>query len=125
MTDLNESKNKGENEPNSASSHNQSDQPFFIDSGVDTRCYDPIKRRFEVLFDSKKIIQQRLADDLGLDKAYISRICNGIEIPPHHIRIKISSYFAVDSSTIWRITDLPFINKILKQQEKIKNANKN
>lgn len=100
---------------------NSKDSSFFCNEGVEMGCRNPLKERFGVLLDSKKIIQQRLADDLSLDKAYISRIVNGIEIPPHHLRIKIASYFGVDSSTIWRYEDLPFIKKILQKQEKGKN----
>lgn len=93
-------------------------EDFFCDDGVDNRCLNPIRERFKVLFDSKKIIQQNLANDLSLDKAYISRIINGVEIPPHHIRLKISSYFNCDSSTIWRTKDLDFIRKLLLEQNK-------
>ncbi len=95
----------------------QPKEDIFSEEEVEKSCYKPIKERFKVLLDTKKIIQQNLADALGIDKAYISRIVNGLEVPPHHLRLKISSYFSVDSSTIWRVEDLPFIKELLKKEE--------
>ena len=83
---------------------------------VENRCYKPIKERFKVLLDSKQIIQQQVSDDLGIDKGFISRIFNGVEIPSHTTRLRISSYFGVDSSTIWRMEDLPYIREQLKKE---------
>lgn len=88
---------------------------FFYDSEVEIGCKNFIKERFKVLFDTKKIIQQNLADHLSFDKAYISRIVNGLEIPPHPVRIKIASYFGVDSTSIWRLDDIEYISYLLQK----------
>lgn len=92
-----------------------SNKDFSLTEGVEKSCYKPIKERFKVLLDTKKLIQQDVADALFFDKAYISRIFNGIEIPPHHVRLKISSFFGVDSSTIWRVEDLPYIKERIRR----------
>ena len=117
-TNQNEYKNVSEKPTDSTEIDNSTLEPFFCGERVELGCYPPITERFKVLLDSKKIIQQRLADALGFDKAYISRIIHGIEIPPHHVRIKIASYFGVDSSTIWRVEDLPYLKKITQTSTK-------
>lgn len=81
------------------------DKTFFCKEGVEMRCSGGLRERFNVLFAEKKIYQQVMADDLHIDKAYVSRICNGKELPPLHIRLKIAQYLGVDSSVIWRLED--------------------
>jgi len=98
-------------------------ETIIIEEDVESSCYKPIRERFKVLLDMKNVIQQNMADALSIDKAYVSRIVNGLELPPHHLRLKISSYFRVDSSTIWRVEDLPYINSVLKKQKREDNKN--
>jgi len=82
------------------------EETFFCNQGVAISCFKPIKERFQVLLDKYRKIQQNVADDLNLDKAYISRIFNGVQIPPHHVKLKIAAYFEVDTSVIWRTEDI-------------------
>lgn len=95
---------------------------FFYDSEVESSCYKPIKTIFETLLLQKKIKQQDLADSLGIDKAYISRVVNGLYIPDIDMRLKIAAYFGVDSALIWRTCDLYHIRKLLLNQKKVKNG---
>ena len=96
---------------------NKTPEPFFYGEQVGKSWYPPITERFKVLLDSKKIIQQNMGDDLSIDKADVSRIIHGVIIPPHNLRIKIAGYFGVDSSTIWRVEDLPFLKKIMEENK--------
>jgi len=96
---------------------NSKSDNFFLPTEVDMGCFKPIHERFKVLLDTKKLIQQNVADSLGIDKAYISRIFNGIEVPPHHLRLKIAGFFGVDSSTIWRVEDLYYLKSKLEQRK--------
>jgi len=75
---------------------------FFLTNGVESNCNKPLRVIFDTLLLNKKAKQQDLADYLGMDKAFISRICNGIEIPSLRIRLKIAEFFGVDSALIWR-----------------------
>ena len=72
---------------------------------VDIGCQHQIKSTFQTLLLRQKLKQQDLADYLGHDKGYISRICSGVQIPPLRIRLKIAGFLEVDSSLIWRPSD--------------------
>ena len=69
---------------------------------VDSSCRNDIKTIFETLLLQKKCKQQDLADYLNVDKAYVSRMVHGIQIPPLRIRLKVAEFFNVDSCLIWR-----------------------
>ena len=112
--------NKGTGESKTSDVDSLEGKPFFCDDTVDLSCKDEgynISQIFQTLFLQKGTIQQDLADEMCLDKAYISRIVNAIEIPPLHLRLKIARYFKTDSSLIWRVCDLPNIRKILARQQ--------
>ena len=97
-------------------SNNKTGKPFFLDVGVEKGCHNHLKIIFDTLLLQKKCIQQDLADSLGVDKSFVSRIVNGIEIPNLKIRLKIAMFFGVDSSLIWRYEDLPYIKKLIAKQ---------
>ena len=84
-------------------SNNQPQTNFFLKGGVENCCYPYLKSIFETLLLQKKSKQQDLADFLGLDKAYISRMVNGLVIPPLRVRLKVAEFFGVDSVLIWRV----------------------
>lgn len=84
-------------------SNNPPKDNFFLVDGVENCCNPHLKVIFETLLLQKKIKQQELADSLGLDKAYISRMVNGLSIPPLRVRLKVAEFFGVDSVLIWRI----------------------
>jgi hypothetical protein len=79
------------------------DSDFFCVKGIENCCYPHLRNTFDVLLLQKKVKQQELADFLHLDKAYVSRMCNGLEIPPLRIRLKVAEFFSVDSVLIWRV----------------------
>lgn len=89
-----------------------------IEIQVEESCDNTLRIIFDSLLLSKKCTQQELANYLGVDKAFVSRICNGKEIPVLRIRLKIAEFFGKDSSEIWRVRDLDFIREILKNQNK-------
>lgn len=91
---------------------------FFCKDGVDRGCDNPLKIIFDTLLLQKKSKQQELADFCSVDKAYISRVVHGLQIPPLQMRLKISSFFRVDSSLIWRYQDINYIKKILTKDMK-------
>jgi hypothetical protein len=83
--------------------NSQTTNDFFNVHGVENSCYAHLRTTFDVLLLQKKVKQQELANFLGLDKAYISRMCNGLTIPPLAIRLKVAQFFGVDSVLIWRV----------------------
>jgi len=114
--------NYKEKEENKESSDNPIDKSFFCADEVENGCSNPLKIIFQTLLLEKKVKQQDLADFLCVDKAYVSRVVNGIYIPDLNMRLKIASYFGVDSCLIWRFQDLKYIRKLIKKQE-VQNAN--
>ena len=94
-----------------------SSKPFLVTQSVEKSFYAPIYYRFQVLFDKNHTYQQTIADKLNIDKGFVSRIVRGLEIPGHKTRMEIAEFFGVDSSTIWRMEDLPYIEET---QEKLK-----
>jgi len=81
--------------------HNEG-KSFFNVEYVEGCCYPHLKSIFETLLLKKKVRQQALADYLGLDKAYVSRMVNGLMIPPLRVRLKVAEFFGEDSALIWR-----------------------
>ncbi len=79
---------------------------IFLDEKVDSSCKNNPSKSLRIIFDTlllqKKVMQQDLADYLGVDKAYISRICNGRQIPILKIKLKIAGFFDCDTGLIWR-----------------------
>jgi len=61
-----------------------------------------IRTIFHTLLLQKGVRQQDLANYLNLDKSYISRVVNGIYEPDLTTKLKIASFFGVDTSVIWR-----------------------
>lgn len=93
-----------------------SSENFFLNKDVVSSCFKPIKIIFETLLLQKKCKQQDLADFLGIDKANVSRIVNGLYIPDLSLRLKIAGFFGVDSSLIWRNEDIYYIREKIKEQ---------
>ena len=94
---------------------NSTDKTFFCESEVEKSRYEPITTRFETLINCNCEAPFDWYKDLGLDKSYASKIRRGLIIPPLWLRIKIAQYFKTDSSTIWKISDLEYFNKIKKE----------
>jgi len=97
---------------------NQSINQDSFDEGVVKGCYEPIEIRFQTLINSKCEAPFDWYKSLGLDKSNASRIRRGLIIPPQWLRIKIAHYFETDSSTIWKIQDMPHIKQLLKKQKR-------
>jgi plasmid maintenance system antidote protein VapI len=93
------------------------DSPFFNVHGVEVCCFSHLRNTFDVLLLQKKVKQQELADYLGIDKAYVSRMCNGLTIPPLTVRLKVAQFFGVDSVLIWRVSKIQSADKL-----KVENA---
>lgn len=60
-----------------------------------------IKNAFYTLLRERGMIQQKVADELGFDKNYISRIARGLQEPPDPTKILIAKFFGCDSRVIW------------------------
>lgn len=90
-------------EDKSSNLKNNENRDFFLVDGVEPCCYPHLKVIFQTLLLQKKIKQQVLADFLGVDKAYVSRMVNGLIIPPLRVRLKVAEFFGVDSVLIWRL----------------------
>ena len=97
---------------------NPSENSFFIQEGVDECILNPIEIRFEALILERGEKTYDWYNNLKYDKGFASKVRRGLLIPKHEDRIKISKYFGVDSSTIWRVQDLDLIKKILRKQIK-------
>ena len=87
-------------------------------SPVEKSCYSVIRIRFETLFVQFGKTRAELTKFLGWDKARVSRIVNGQEIPNRPTMIKISSFFMddnrkpIDSSVIWEIPSIIAANEM-------------
>lgn len=81
---------------------NSTNENFFLVEGVDRCFYPHLKSIFQTLLLQKKKKQQELADYLCVNRAYVSRMVNGLQIPPLRIRLKVAEFFGVDSVLIWR-----------------------
>ncbi len=93
------------------------DESFFLAVGVDSGFTAYIQNAFEVLFLKQGISQQQLADSLGLNKSYISRVVNGLQVPPIATRLKIAEKLGVDSATLWRVEHLNQIKQVIRKQK--------
>lgn len=99
-------KNKTNNYINISEKEDSSTKDFFCPGKVDRSCNNSLKIIFDTLLLQKKVKQQELADFLGVDKAYISRVVHGLQIPPLNTRLKIASFFGVDSCLIWQYPEI-------------------
>lgn len=108
---------------------NDKDKTIFLDIDEGKCGVGHIKITFDALIDKdvfeNKKQPQDWYKDLSIDRSDASKIHRGLMIPPHHIRLKISSYFNCDSTTIWRIEDLDEIRKLLQEQKKGNKKNEN
>ena len=97
-----------------------SNNSFFNVEGVEKRGYDTIEKRFETLLLERGLKWSDCYnhESLGLDKSLASKIRRGLIIPHHPLRIKIATFFGVDSSVIWNIPSLI-------QADKLKEVNQN
>ena len=111
-----ENQNKDFIEAEKEEIQDNSSENFFLNKDVVSSCFKPIKVIFETLLLQKKCKQQDLADFLGIDKANVSRIVNGLYIPDLALRLKIAGFFGVDSSLIWRNEDIYYIREKIKEQ---------
>lgn len=100
--------------------NNPEDKAFFCNDEVGISGYEPIETRFLTLINAKCEAPFDWYKELGLDKSDASKIRRGLLIPPEWLRIKIAHYFGVDSSTIWKVQDLPYIKQIIKKQTHLK-----
>ena len=100
---------------------NSTENDFFlhraVGNGVIVASYKPIEIRFETLINANCEKPFDWYKYFDLNKSYASKIRRGLIIPPKWLRIKIAQYFKTDSATIWTNSDLPYIRKILKEQE--------
>jgi len=99
---------------------NQSLNYNSIKEGVGVCRYAPIEIRFMALINAKCEAPYDWYKDLGIDRSDASKIRRGLLIPQEWLRIKIAHYFETDSSTIWKVQDLPHIKQLLKKQNKTK-----
>lgn len=76
---------------------------FFSVEGVKLCSFPHLKSIFETLLLQKKCRQQDLADYLGVSRAYVSMMVHGKMVPPLDVRLKVASFFGVDSVLIWRM----------------------
>lgn len=85
--------------------------------GVERSWKEELHTIFETLFLEKKCLQQDLADYLGIDKSYISRMVWGKEFPPLRLRLKIAKFFDLDSCLIWRVPKIYTADKWFEMKE--------
>ena len=90
---------------------------------VDKSCWSSLRIRFETLFIQYRKSRAELIHFLGYDKAKISRIVNGQEIPNVIDRNRIASFFVdekgipIDTSVIWENPDVVLIKNKEEQNE--------
>ncbi len=80
---------------------NQLDQRKNKHSPVEKSRWGAVRIRFETLFTQFGKTRSELTHFLGWDKARTSRVVNGQEIPNLPTRVKIASFFGVDTASIW------------------------
>lgn len=125
MENKKEFNNLTENGPSSTQIH---EEPIFLDRREGKRGIPYI----EITFDA--YINKDVRDNsnesttwykkLGIDRSDASKIRRGLMIPSHDLRLKISKYFKIDSTFIWRREDMDEIRKLLlKQRGRLKNDN--
>lgn len=72
-----------------------------VNSCSDKKIYNT----FHTLFKERGMIQQELADGVGVSKAYISPIVHGKVNPPLHMKLKIAEFLKIDTRVIWEDQD--------------------
>ncbi len=86
------------------------DSPIFLNNTVDKGGREHIEITFDTLILQRREKPFDWYKNLDLDKSIASKIRRGIIIPPRWLRIKISDYFNVDSSTIWYSQEMLIID---------------
>jgi hypothetical protein len=81
-------------------------KPLSFENRVKQGIYSPIRIRFDAALGSCKKIWPEVYHEAGISKHYASQIRNGHIIPPYVLRIKIASIMGVDTSVLWRASDL-------------------
>lgn len=112
-------RNKARDEGFNNSLSNSKDKPFFIGEAVGKRGREYIETAFDVLILKKgdRPFDWYQDPSISIDKSDASKIRRGLIIPPLWLRLKISAYFDVDSTTIWRFEDMPYIREVLEKQK--------
>ncbi len=96
---------------------NSEGENFFLNKGVGKSGREYIENAFDILILKKCDKPFDWYKELDLDKSDASKIRRGLLIPPLWLRLRISAYFGIDSTAIWRIEDLLYIKKLIKEQE--------
>ncbi|MGN1025255.1 MAG: helix-turn-helix domain-containing protein, partial [Faecousia sp.] len=65
-------------------------------------------QRIQDLMKNKKITQSRLAENLGISAASMSRYINGESEIPHSVLLKIALYFGTATDFLLGLTDVPY-----------------
>lgn len=94
-----------------------SDSSIFLNGEVKSSSREQIKFTFRSLLLQKKVKQQSLAEFCGVSKSYISPVVNGKYIPDLRMKLKIASFFGVDTSLIWQHPEIQLADKIRTQNE--------
>jgi len=91
---------------------------FFIAEAVGESWREPIEIRFDALLKERGLKWVEIYKPLGIDKADASRIRRGLVIPSLTLRIKIAKAFGVDTSVIWKPSDIDYNNylKLLREE---------
>ena len=110
--------NKAREEDFNDSLSNSKNKPFFVLNGVGKSWRDTIEIRFDTLLKQKGMKWSECYNSLSIDKADASRIKRGLVIPPLWQRIKIASFFEVDTSVIWNPDEI----KKIDEPESLKNV---
>ena len=112
--------NKGEIGHDSSFREDIKEKPFSfnakVGNGGESPSYKPIEDAFNTLILKNCDKPWDWYKSLDIDKSDASKIRRGLLIPPLWLRIKISQYFKIDSTAIWKIEDLPYLKKQLKMQ---------
>jgi transcriptional regulator with XRE-family HTH domain len=82
-------------------SGNRKAKPFFIAERVSVSWKIPLKDRIQFILDMKGMIQQELADLIGVNKGTMSKIINGLWIPTAKIKLLMGKHLGVDSLVLF------------------------
>ena len=93
------------------------DPSIFLSKGVGKSGREYIENTFEILILKKCDKPFDWYKELDLDKSDASKIRRGLMIPPLWLRLKISAYFGIDSTALWRFEDLEYIREVSKKQK--------
>lgn len=78
-----------------------------------------LKTIFDTLLLQKKCTKSDLARACGVSLSYMSPVTHGKYIPPLRMRLKIASFFEVDSCLIW---EMPETSVPCSKKAKVKNG---